>query len=574
MGAPSFRTTYLRHDDIAAILQTWQREHPKLVRLTSIGKSPEGRDLIVAEIGPDPDRVRPAAWVDGNMHATELCGSSVALAIAEDVLHLHLEKEGRALREDHPAQALPLHVRDGLRETLLYVLPRMSPDGAEMVLNEGRYVRSNPRDSRHLPPTPRWKRGDVDGDGRAHSMRKKDPTGEYVEHPSIQGLMVARKLEDAGPFYKVWPEGTIENFDGHAVPDPYYLSDNDVDLNRNFPLDWRPEHDQAGAGAYPASEPEVRAVVDFHTRHPNVFFWLNLHTYGGVYIRPLGNGPDKKMDAGDRALYRHIEEICESYGGYPMVSGYEEFLYEPDKPLHGDLADFAYHQRGTIAYVCELWDIFQRLGMPRIKPFVDHYSQLEEKELVKLSELDRNINGGRMFQPFRPFRHPQLGDIEVGGFDGLIGLSNPPYELIQEVSSRQSAAFLRVMAMAPRLSMSAPKVENLSGDTVKITFEVTNTGYLPSYILPSAKRLTALDPRIFVDVIASGGIKVDPAAMRIEVGYLEGWGRGRHLDSAFHPGSRGTTSTRALSLVVQGKGKLVLRASGLRVGSVERAVEI
>ena len=45
-------------------------------------------------LGPDPDRARPSAWVDGNMHASELAGSSVALSIAEDVLRLHLGPKG------------------------------------------------------------------------------------------------------------------------------------------------------------------------------------------------------------------------------------------------------------------------------------------------------------------------------------------------------------------------------------------------------------------------------------------------------------------------------------------------
>ena len=38
----------------------------------------------LVSIGPDLDRTRPAVWVDGNVHAAELVGSSVALAIAED----------------------------------------------------------------------------------------------------------------------------------------------------------------------------------------------------------------------------------------------------------------------------------------------------------------------------------------------------------------------------------------------------------------------------------------------------------------------------------------------------------
>lgn len=183
-----FRTRYLDHAEIKETLERWAREHPSLVRCRSIGTSPEGRELLVATIGPDPDRTRPAAWVDGNMHAVELCGSSVALAIAEDMIALHRERED-GLPAGHPARDLPEHVRDGLRETLLYVMPRVSPDGAEAVLRDGRYVRSNPRDNRQHPPVARWRRGDVDGDGAARMMRRRDPTGEYVERAEAPGLM-------------------------------------------------------------------------------------------------------------------------------------------------------------------------------------------------------------------------------------------------------------------------------------------------------------------------------------------------------------------------------------------------
>src|SRR5207249_1029417 len=194
------------------------------------------------------------------MHASEVCGSSVALAIAEDVIALHRGED----RLD-----LPAHVKERLKSVLFYVLPRMSPDGAEAVLRDGRWVRSNPRDRRPHPPVARWVSGDVDGDGRVLSLRRQDPSGEYVEDPDLPGVMLPRRLEDAGPYYKLWPEGTIENFDGTHVPDPHYLSDNDVDLNRNFPHSWKPEPEQVGAGPFGASEPESRAVIEWATAHPN-----------------------------------------------------------------------------------------------------------------------------------------------------------------------------------------------------------------------------------------------------------------------------------------------------------------
>src|SRR5262245_4985599 len=236
-----FRARYLDYAELTAQVKSWAECFPKVVRLSSIGTTPEGREQWLLTIGPDPDRVRPAAWVDGNMHAGEVAGTSVALAIAEDVIRLHVEG---AVRE------LPRAVADRLAGVLLYVLPRMSPDGAEQILKTGRQVRSVPRDERPDRAAPRWISGDVDGDGRALVMRVRDPGGDYVEAPSKPGLMVQREIHDQGPFFRVYPEGTIEHWDGHTIPAPYYLGDNPIDLNRNFPWSWTPHHEQPGAGPF------------------------------------------------------------------------------------------------------------------------------------------------------------------------------------------------------------------------------------------------------------------------------------------------------------------------------------
>src|SRR4051812_29631547 len=359
-----FRHAYLDHERITAQLKAWAETYPQLCRLQAISRTPEGREVWVLTIGRDPDRIRPAVWIDGNMHAAELAGSSVALGIAEDALRIHLEPE---------AVSLPEPIAARLRDILFYVCPRISPDGAEAVLTTGRSVRSVPRDERVERGRPRWKIGDIDGDGLALAMRVPDPGGELVEAPEFPGLLVERTIEDTGPFYKLYPEGTIEHFDGKRIPSPFFLGDNPIDLNRNFPWSWAPGHEQVGAGPYPASEPESRGIVEFATAHPEIFAWVDLHTFGGVLIRPLGHAPDSKMDPEDLALFRQLEAWMTEFAGYPSVSGFEEFLYEPDKPLRGDLSDFAYNQRGALAWVVELWDLFKRLGMDRPPKFVQYY---------------------------------------------------------------------------------------------------------------------------------------------------------------------------------------------------------
>ena len=131
-----FRSAYLDHDAVTRQLRAWNEAFPDLTRLVSIAKTAEGRDVWLLKVGREPDRVRPAVWVGGNIHAAELAGSSVALAIAEDVLRIHHAPD---------ILDLPPAMLERLRDVLFYVVPRISPDGAECVLQTGRTVRSVPR---------------------------------------------------------------------------------------------------------------------------------------------------------------------------------------------------------------------------------------------------------------------------------------------------------------------------------------------------------------------------------------------------------------------------------------------
>jgi len=566
--ARGFRSRYLAYDELTAQLRGWADAFPSLVRLDSIGQSAEGRDLWVLTVGRDPARVRPAVWVDGNMHASELCGSSVALAIAEDVIGLLLAPE----RDLH---GLPRHVRATIEEVLFYVMPRMSPDGAEVVLTKGGYVRSSTRDERPNRAAPRWVTRDLDGDGLALLMRKQDPTGEFAELREAPGVLAVRTLEDEGPYFKVYPEGVIEGWDGSTIPSPTFLQEYPLDLNRNFPWSWAPEPDQVGAGDFPTSAPESRAVVEFVTKRPHIFAWQNLHTFGGTYIRPLGHEPDDKMVGSDRALYRQLERWFETLTGYPMVSGFEEFTYEPSKPLHGDLSDYAYHQRGCISYVCELWDIFRQIGMQRTKRFVDQYTHMTREDVVRLARWDAEHNAGRIVRPWRRVVHPQLGEVEVGGLDTRIGVSNPPYERVAAICEAHAAAFMRVAALAPRVVIARAEAVELGAGATRLDVVVENRGYLPTFILESSKQLAHNEP-LWLDIRPTGCELVSPADAHREIGHLDGWGRGLFDGTAMlaYVRSRGTTASRTLRVTLTGHGSVLIRAGSCRTGWIEQTVRL
>ena len=542
----TFRDGYLDHAQLTSTLEAWAAKHAAFCRLLSIGKTAEDRDLWVLVVGKEPDRVRPALWVDGNMHAMELTGSSVALAFAEELLAFHASG---AL-----PSGVPSSTRDALEDSLVYVMPRMSPDGAEAVLKTGRFVRSSPVDDRLDRMAPRWKLQDLDADGLVLSMRVQDPAGDFVVSKNVPGLMVMRAIEDEGPFFKVYPEALVENWDGHTVPAWTLFDDARTDLNRNFPWGWAPEGEQEGAGAYATSTPEARAVVDFTTKAPHLMAWLNLHTYGGVYIRPLGHQADNKMNREDLEVFRQIGAWVTEHTGYATVSGYEEFLYQPDKPLRGDVSDYAYHQLGCVAFSVELWDLMTQAGLERKKPFIDTYQQQGRKEVEQVAAWDVEHNRGRTLHPWTKVKHPQLGDVEVGGLDPRFGVWNPPAEMLDETCRKNTAVFHRMLAMLPRVKVTAKR----EGNRVEVI--VRNEGYLATCGLASAKKLALAEP-------LSVELKTAVDEPRRSVGHLDGWGRGLWGGSTTWPYQTSTapmTSKKHVFIVKEGPARVTV--GSCRVG--------
>ncbi|MDE3091844.1 MAG: carboxypeptidase, partial [Chloroflexota bacterium] len=73
---------YYRYNELTRILKEFAKEYPKLVHVESIGKSYEGRDIWVATVTNSTTgeaKEKPALWVDGNIHASEVSPSSACL---------------------------------------------------------------------------------------------------------------------------------------------------------------------------------------------------------------------------------------------------------------------------------------------------------------------------------------------------------------------------------------------------------------------------------------------------------------------------------------------------------------
>ena len=499
---------YLRYEELTQTLHALAEKHPVLCRVESVGRSVGGREIWLAEItntetGPAPDK--PAFWVDGNTHAGEVTGSMAALYLIENLL------------ESYGSDPLVTRLLD---EQAFYVLPRLSPDGAEYYLTTPNTLRSNPRPWPEPEPDPGLQPEDVDGDGHALQMRVEDEHGEWRVSESDGRLMVPRAPDEAEPgatYYRLYREGVFKDYDGfeRKIARPFH----GLDMNRQYPYRWREDADQGGAGPYPLSEPESRAHVDALLARKNVFSIHSHHTFCGAILRPYSDRDDTEMPDHDLAVYKAIGDRGTELTGYPNISVYHDFRYEEKKFITGAFDDWAFDYYGVFAFTVEFWSLPRAAGV-EVKDFISFFRDPpEEASLEMLAWNDKEL-GGEGFSPWRPFDHPQLGRVEVGGWKTKFTHQNPPPKFLRAECEKLYRFALAHASTAPRLEANL-QAEELSAGVRRVELRVENTGYLPTNVTRVAADKKLVKP-VKVALSLPRGASLVSGEPEVNLGHLAG----------------------------------------------------
>lgn len=476
--------TYHDFDAMTGYLKALADAHPKLVKMTSIAKSHRGRDVWMMEItNPEtgPAKEKPGYYIDAQIHAEEHATSSTALYA---VWHL-LENYGK---DEEVTRLVDAQV--------FYVIPRINPDGAEFALKapyhpwcgNGRFLPGEDRIEGLIPE-------DINGDGYIVNMRVPDPKGEWKKDPDEPRLMVQREPgEEGGEYYRIYPEGTIRDYNGvHVnIERPF-----DGNMNRNFPINWSPR--EYNPGEYPLSEPEAMGMARLILDHPNIAGMCAYHTHGGIILRPSMMKVDADMSPRDLALYKDLGAVGTRLTGYPVISTYEDFTPDKSKARHGSLKDWVYEEMGIICFSTELWDLERTAGVAKTG-----YLNLGPRD----SDTQRKIFdwvlehvGDHGFRDWEAFDHPQLGPVEIGGMVYIWSYRNPPGALLEELCRNNTLFNLRHAAAAPRVRVDSVEVENLGGDLWRVRSVISNHGYLPTNLSDVAVQNGVAKPvKVTIDV--------------------------------------------------------------------------
>lgn len=476
-----------RWEKLQEIMYQLAEAAPELVRLRSIGKSREGRDLlllVITNFSTGCPEDRPALFLMGEIHAAELNMS---------ILHF-----ARKLIVESAADDL-------LSRRTFYLLPRVNPDGAEFVLKySAGCIRSGVPEADGIPN--RLYPADVDGDGRILTMLIPSPTGTQVKDPLDPRLLIPRTPDSEGPFYHVVPEGLIQDWDGTDLFDVVRTFE---DWNRNWPSGWvpRPEH-----GRLPLSAPETRAVADFMATAANIFCAVSLHVGGKAVLLPPAR-QDAVVEPLDQAVLMSLAQTakeCLNVDSYINC----EYNLPPfrwvwpfyDRP--GAFQDFCYQYLGIPNCDLEIGGGVhgscgvQNSDWEKLRNW-DDFHALNRR---MMTWYDQQPDSPELCVPWRKFRHPQLGEVEIGGMISLVFNSTHISQRRDETEAL--CCFYRKLAgYAPELTWIELAADSLGNGLWRIRATAANRGAFSTHLTRKAVQ-NARFPESYMKLHCADGVEL------------------------------------------------------------------
>ncbi len=98
-------------------------------------------------------------------------------------------------------------------------------------------------------------------------------------------------------------------------------------------------------------------------------------------------------------------------------------------------------------------------------------------DLRLLQWMDSEKTDG--FVAWTPFKHPALGEVEIGGFKPYAAV-NPPASKIADLGAAHAKFVLHLTSLFPRIAIARSEVTALGGGLYRVTADVENVGFLPT----------------------------------------------------------------------------------------------
>lgn len=395
-----------------------------------------------------------------------------------------------------------------LDSTTVYVLPRLDPDGAAAREATPRAERlgtgagvDNDRDGRQGEDP----RADVNGDGLVTRLRVPDSQGEWIIDPTDpRAMRKADRTKGELGQYALYDEGYDADGDERVAED----GEHDAQVNRNFPRDWS-EH-APSSGRYPTDEPGVLGAVEFVLAREDLALVLAYGEEGNLVGKPAtqpDSGPSKR-GAMSRGLFESDAQVLAELGDRyrKLTENKTEGLGEQP----GSFTSWLYHHRGLWTLNVNPWSV--PLDFEPEQPESDGDTPSTEPEAQSAApepgdEAKRllwfDAQGIDAFVPWTPLAHPQLGEVEVGGFRPYV-LFEPPTATLDQLAEEHFDHLLSLAELLPRPVLGLEDAKSLGGGLYEFSATLRNDALLPLRSRAAARSRAQRPLQVHLELPAGG----------------------------------------------------------------------
>ena len=535
-----------------AEVDAWTRalaaKHPQKVKLHSIATSPGGFNLRVIEIG-NGESSGPALFVAANPDGITPLATSGAIALAE-----HLLENGATSQNAR-----------------WYILPMGNPDAARdffRPVKSGSRANAQPVNNDMDDLTDEDGFEDLNGDGFITQMRVKAPDGPYrVSDEDPRLLVKADASKGEKGIYKLYTEGTDNDGDGQYNED----SAGGVNPGINFPHEFSAKDKEAGL--WPGSTPETFGVMKFIYDHPEIVITVTLgeanlltelpkegksdfdpnriripermarstgllptETYSmdalisalssrypgmivdeNMVMSQLSLGPEKSFKKEDIILYT---ELSKEYKKALETAGVSTSRVASATPQNGSFELWSYFQLGVPSIALNLWSPeAAKDTTAKAAGNGQRGADTEKKPSAEKQRLDwfdaQKITG---FADWKPFTHPQLGEVEIGGFMPF-ACNTPPADKADEIVKGQLPFIASLADKVPVFTLHDPKATSLGAGVYRVELFVTNQSRFP---WPTAMGLRNQQPAPVIAVVSGSDLTLLEGLTRTAVSPVGG----------------------------------------------------
>lgn len=556
---------YYSYDMVIEALKKLHQAYPGLTKLDLVGKSEEGRSIYCmtvnnAKTGNELDK--PAIYVDGNIHGNEIQGTEVTLYLLDYLLGNYGKNK---------------EISELVDKKCFYVVPLVNPDGRYHFFVDGGTSSSNrsirrPHDDDRDGLVDEDFPDDLDGDGNICIMRKRDPNGLFKTDPVDSRLMVRVKPGEKGEWRWLGPEGIDNDGDGRINED----SEGYVDPNRNWGFDWMPPYVQAGGGDYPFSGVGLKAIANYIRKRTNICMVWAFHNFGGMYLRGPSTKTQEAYHPKDVEVYDFLGKQAERITpGYRYLVSFKD-LYS----TYGDFGEWMAMINGCYTFVGELsitadesfktYKERKKAAVPTEKEgeggpdFFRHDPELERERL----KFNDHLAQGELFKPWKPFKHPTYGDIEIGGWVKFSTRVPAPF-MIKDMVHRNASAVIFSAKHTPEISMEVFDTREIGKNLYRIRVRVINTQAMPTMSY-HAQRVN-LYPRDMLKIsgnrmkVIAGGVLKD--ADKDDVSYKE---HRPEIQFFFVPGF----GKVEYQFILSGQGAVTLNYQSRHAGKISKTIQL